>query len=148
MTLPQRESRPRRAPRVALDADDALLALVVAAMNANAHVSPEEGARAQHIIMSTRRFRRRSGEEIGRRLDRVRTLLETHGAAPVVQAAGRAIGARLGPSAYAVAADVVLVDGRLESAERRFLTALARALEVDPATARAILDVIRTKNAV
>jgi hypothetical protein len=45
-----------------------------------------------------------------------------------------------------VATDLVLVDGRLERAERRFLEGFAAHLRLTPVTARRILDVIRIKN--
>ena len=50
--------------------------LFIAAMNANGHVSRQELARAHHLIWSTRRFRRKSGEAVGRLVDRAKTKLE------------------------------------------------------------------------
>jgi hypothetical protein len=58
----------------------------------------------------------------------------------------RALPARLRPAAFAIAADIVLVDGRLERAEGRFLAELARQLRLGAETARRIRDVIRIKN--
>jgi len=49
-----------------LDLDEALIALFIGAMNANDHVAREELARAHHLIWSTKRFRRKSGETVGR----------------------------------------------------------------------------------
>jgi hypothetical protein len=42
------------------------LALFIGAMDANRHVAREELARAHHLIWSTNRFRRKSGETVGR----------------------------------------------------------------------------------
>jgi tellurite resistance protein len=134
------------APRLALDADDAFVAVLIAAMEASDHVSADEAARAHDLIWATRRFRHRSGEAVGRRIERVRTLFRQQGVSPLVEAAARALPARLRPAAFAIAADIVLVDGRLERAEGRFLAELARQLRLGAETARRIRDVIRIKN--
>lgn len=131
-----------------LGVDDALLALLIGAMNANDHVSPEEGARAHHIIWSMRRFRRKSGETVERGIEQMHALIEEHGAPQVVAAAARALPARLRESAFAVAADLVLADGKLEGPERRYLLTLGKDLDLDGRSARNILDVMVIKNGI
>ena len=54
--------------RAALTLDQALIAILIAAMDANQHVSREEAGRAHHIIWSTRRFRNRRGEQVASEL--------------------------------------------------------------------------------
>jgi len=129
-----------------LDVDSAFLALLIGAMNANDHVSPEEGARAHHIIWSMRRFRHQSGETVDRGIDRMRQLIERHGPSPVIAAAARAIPARLRQAAYAVAADLVLADGTIERAERQFLDELGTKLGLGRDATRNIVDVMLIKN--
>ena len=138
-----------RAPRrgmLRLDEDDGFIAVLIAAMDASGHVSAQEAARAHELIWSTRRFRHRSGEAVGRKIARVQCLFETHGAGPVIRAAARAIPRGLRQTVYAVAADIVLVDGRMERLERGFLTKLGEDLGLDRIRARNILDVLRLKN--
>ena len=106
----------------------------------------EEAARAHNIIWSMRRFRHRSGDTVGRKIERMRTLVEKHGASPVIEAAARQIPTRLRASAFGVAADLVLVDGRMERLEGRFLRRLAVDLGLERHTAKSILDVMRLKN--
>ena len=117
-------------------------------MNANDHVSPEEGARAHNVIWSMRRFRRKSGDTVGRLIERMRQLIEEHGPERAVAAAGRALPARIRKSAFAVAADLVLTDGKLEGSERRYLMALGRDLTLDGNTSNGILEVMCIKNAI
>jgi tellurite resistance protein len=136
----------RRTQFGSLDADDAFIALLIGAMDASGHVSAAEAARAHNIIWSTRRFRRRDGDEVGRRIERTKTLIEEHGVAPVIEAGARKIPRRLRPAAFAVAADLVLVDGRMERAEGRFLRQLASDLGLQSGLAKSILDVLRIKN--
>lgn len=135
-----------REPSGTLDVDDAFIAVLLAAMDASGHTSADEAERAHHIIWSTRRFRDREGGEIDARIERVRTLLADQGTAPILEASAREIPDTLRPAVFAVAADLVLVDGRLERLESEFLRRLASSLDMDAAAADRILDVIRIKN--
>ena len=103
----------------------------------------EEAARAHHIIWSMRRFRHRSGETVGRKIERVRTLIERHGSSRIIEASAKKIPSRLRAAVFAIATDLVLVDGRLERSERRFLERFAAHLRLSPVTASRMLDVIR-----
>ena len=129
-----------------LTLDEAFMALLIGAMDANRHVSREELTRAHHIIWSMKRYRRKSGDQVNRLIDRTRTTIEERGALPVVAAAARVIPVRLRRSAFALSADLVLADGKLEPAERRFLNRLAGQLALDPQTAAGLLDAILVKN--
>jgi tellurite resistance protein len=142
---PSPAGRVRRARRP-LDSDDAFIALLIAAMEASGHVSAEEAARAHNIIWSMRRFRHRSGERVGRAIARMKALVTSEGASAVLDAAARTIPRRLRPAALAIAADLVLVDGRMERSEARFLRTLAGALGLNIDTTESVLRVIRIKN--
>jgi hypothetical protein len=74
--------------------------------------------------------------------------VDEHGPERVVAAAARALPARLRKSAFAVAADLVLTDGKLEGSERRYLIALGHDLTLDRSTIDGMLDVMRIKNAI
>ena len=136
----------RTRKRTGLTVDQAVIAVLIAAMDANQHVSPEEAARAHHITWSMRRFRRKSGETVDRLIETVRDRIEEDGTSAVLQQAARAIPARLRPSAFAVAIDLMLADNRLERAERRFVTELAAVLKVRAALADDIVRVLLIKN--
>ena len=90
-----------------LELDEALIALFIGAMDANHHVAREELARAHHLIWSTKRFRRKSGETVGRLIDRMKRLLEEQEPSAVMEAAAKAIPAKLRPSAFAIVADLL-----------------------------------------
>ena len=127
--------------------DQAIIAVIIASMLANDHVSAEESQRAHDITWSMRRFRRKSGETIGRMIGKIRERIERDEAAPVIQEASKLIPAALRPSVLAVAADLVLADGRLQRQERQFLGELARQLKIPPALSLQILKIIAIKNA-
>jgi tellurite resistance protein len=143
------QSITRRAPRAkVLTLDQAIIAVLIGSMMANDNVAPEESERAHHVTWSMRRFRRRSGDTVGRLIERVRERIVADGPAAVVQQASKVIPASMRPSVLAVAADLVLVDGILQRQERQFLGELSRQLKIAPALSLQILKAISIKNAI
>jgi tellurite resistance protein len=136
----------RRAGNATLSLDEALIALFVGALNANDHVAADEAARAHHLIWSTRRFRRKSGETVGQLIEDMREFVRTSDPRVVIGRATKAIPARLRSSAFAVLVDLLLADGKLEAKERRFLRELGSDLRLRPDTVERILDVVMIKN--
>ena len=139
-----RSTRPR--PVRKLELDEALIALFIGAMYANDHVAREELARAHHLIWSTKRFRPKSGETVGRLIDRMKRLLEGQEATAVMQAAARTIPARLRPSAFAIVADLLLADGKIDSRERKFLQRLAVNFNIRARVAHQVIEAMLVKN--
>lgn len=129
-----------------LDLDEALIALVIGAMNANDHVAREELARAHHLIWSTKRFRRKSGEAVGRLIDRMKRLLEERDPSAVMEAAATAIPARLRAPAFAIVADLLLADGKIDARERKFLRNLAVDFDIRARVASQIIEAMLVKN--
>jgi tellurite resistance protein len=126
--------------------DEALIALFVGAMNANGHVAADEAARAHNLIWSMRRFRRKSGETVGKLIEDMRVVVATSDSRAVVQRAANVIPPRLRASAFAVLVDLLLADGKLEAKERRFLRELGAGLKLTPEAVTQILDVVGIKN--
>lgn len=146
-TSPRKAVRPLPRLRV-LTLDQAIVAVLIGSMLANEHVSPEESERAHHLTWSMRRFRRRSGDTVGRLIARVREHVVAEGPTAVVQQATKVIPPSLRPSVLAVAADLVLADGSLQREERQFLGELARQLKIAPALSLQILKIVALKNAI
>ncbi len=136
----------RKAAGRALGEDEALVTLFIAAMNANGHVSAAEGARAHNLIWSTRRFRRRDGDRLGRLIDRMRTRLEEEEPEALSAEAARALPSRLRAPAFALVTDLVLADGTMDRKERRFLDRLGNDLRLKPDAVNRVIEVVRTKN--
>jgi hypothetical protein len=133
-------------PRGRLTIDQALIALMIASMEANGHTSPEEAQRAHHMIWSMRRFRHRDGEDVDELIDIVRERMEVAGIEAVLEQAVGMLPARLRQSAFAVATDLLLADAALHRSERRFLLGLANGLGLPPKLAQEILRVMLIKN--
>ena len=113
---------------------------------ANGHVAREELARAHHLIWSTKRFRRKSGETVGRLIDRMKRLLEDKDAALVMEAAARTIPAKLRPSAFAIVVDLLLADGKIDARERKFLQRLAVNFNIRAGVASQVIQAMLVKN--
>ena len=126
--------------------DLAIVAVLVAAINANQNITAAEGGRAMHLLWSMRRFRRREGEALDRLIDDVRERVNAEGDEAVVEEAVRAIPARLRAAVFATAVDLVLVDSTLERAERQYLRRLAAQLRIPADRARTIVQVMGMKN--
>lgn len=139
-------SRASDSTLLTLNADEAFIGLVICAMEANGHAAPSEAARAEHIVWSMARFRRRSGAVVGALIARMKEVVGQGDPDRVLEAVCRGIPAHLRDAAFAIAADVTLVDGRLERTERQFLDAAARSLRLSLPVSESILDVIRLKN--
>jgi tellurite resistance protein len=134
-------------PRIKrLEPDEALIALFIGAMDANNHVAREELARAHHLIWSTKRFRRKSGEVVGRLIDRMKRLIEEQEPAAVMGAAARGIPAKLRPSAFAIVADLLLADGKIDARERKFLRRLAVDFNIRARVASDVIEAMLVKN--
>lgn len=138
-------AKTRRAARP-LSVDQAIVAVLVAAADANRHISPAEAERAYHLIWFMRRFRRKSGEAVDRLLLGVKERFDRDGEAAVLAAAARVLPAKLRASAFATAVDLMLADGRIERDERAFLRALATTLKLPAAQADEVVRVMRVKN--
>ena len=140
------KERSARVRQERLGLDEALVALFIGTMNANGHVAREELARAHHLIWSTKRFRRKSGESVGRLIERMKRLVEEQDAGAVMDAAAKAIPARLRPSAFAIVADLLLADGRIDARERKFLQRLAVNFNIRARVASQVIDAMLVKN--
>jgi tellurite resistance protein len=146
MPMADKAGNTRRRLLKKVKVDEALIALFIGTMNANGHVARDELARAHHLIWSTRRFRRKSGETVGRLIDRMKRLLEEEDAAAVIDRAARAVPAKARQSAFAVVADLLLADGRIDGRERRFLQRLAVNFRIPTRIATHVVDVMLVKN--
>lgn len=140
------KAKSMRPPLKRLELDEALIAVFIGAMDANGHVAREELARAHHLIWSTKRFRRKSGETVGRLIDRAKGLFEEQEGSAVLDAAAKAIPAKLRPSVFAIVADLLLADGKVDARERKFLQRLAVSFNIRAGVASHVVEAMLVKN--
>ena len=112
-------------PRRRLTADEALLALIILAMEIDENAAAVEAAQAEALIHRLPRFKRLSRAAVGRLIERMRTFVRDHDDAEVVGAACRAIPASARGGALAVLATMAMSDRRLTRSENALVWRVA-----------------------
>ena len=125
---------------------EAFAAILIAAARADGTVSSVEADRLEQILGCMRLFRDCDVEAIKPLVRELMDVLATEGDPVVVHAAAAAIPVHLRACVMALAADIVLSDGRVRELEHQFLDDLQHHLSLDATTARTIFDVMLIKN--
>lgn len=115
-------------------------------MAVNGTLNAHNAVRMNELLSSSPVFRRPDGGPIPGLAARAIALLAAQGLPAVLTACARSIPANLRPTAFALAADLVLSDGRMGDRERSFLDELQGVLRIGDPTALRILDVLLLKN--
>jgi hypothetical protein len=90
-----------------LSANEALIALLVAAIEINEHASPEEMARAERVVHELAGLRRLSRQARGRIIGDMKEAVRVHGPAAVMAAACEKLPPRLHRKAVVAIAEVM-----------------------------------------
>ena len=115
-----------RNPR--LSCDEALVALMIAAMESSGHVAPIEAARAAELVRLMPQLRRHSRLVINRMIERMRRYVRDHDDGTIIAAARAAIPPKEHAAAFMTVAAVLLSDHRLQRRESAFLLKLTDSL--------------------
>ena len=106
----------------------------------------EEAVRMSGILSASRAIQELGQGSIARLAEHAVVLLTEYGLPAVLTACAKAIPIDLRPTAFALAADLVLADGRIGDREKTFIDELQTVLLIDDATALKIVDVMLIKN--
>ena len=134
----------RALPRLSID--EALIALLVGAIEANQHASPEEAARAEQVVHDVPRLRRLSRVRRGEIIERMKAAVGDHGAAAVMTAASHQLPPALRQTAMIAIARVMLTHG-LDRAESAALLDVAAHFGFSPQDTAAAIDQARRQQA-
>jgi hypothetical protein len=137
---------PAGAPVLRLSLPEAYAAVLVAAISADGSFGVDEANRLKTILSTSRLFEEAVQARDVDVVERALNLLTDHGVVAVLEASGAAITPELRPTVFAVVADLVLADGRVDGREKAFVDQLQAALHVDDATAVKIVEVLIIKN--
>lgn len=142
----QQLQAPTHTPLVTLSLPEAVAAVLVAAISADGTFGVDEANRLNGVLSTSRLFDGavRAGDVDV--VERAVNLLSERDMTPVLAACAAAIPLELRATVFAVAADLVLSDGRIEGHEKAFVDQLQSALEVDDGTALKIVEVLLIKN--
>lgn len=129
---------------IELTPSEALTAISVLAVVADGEISEEERQTlaANHI----RLFSSYSSEHFQELFKKVLNLSSLYSPAEVFVAAKNALTPKLRATAFAIAADLVLVDGIFTQEEQDFLVELSEALDISDELGKKIIDVMTIKN--
>jgi uncharacterized membrane protein YebE (DUF533 family) len=129
---------------IELTPSEALTAISVLAVAADGQISEEERQTlaANHI----RLFSSYSGEHFQELFKKVLNLSRDYNPAEVFAVAKNTLTPQLRETAFAIATDLVLVDGIFTQEEKEFLVELAEALEISDEMGQKIIEVMTIKN--
>ena len=136
----------RSSPANDFDPCEALTAIIVGAARADGSILPCEADRVDHTLSTLTIFRGHSAEARRAVLERVVSTMRSGDAGLVITRVAERLAPDLRGTAFAIAVDVLLADGRLREPERHFMEELRRLLQVRRSFAHKVLDVLRTKN--
>ena len=115
-------------PKRRLSSDEALIALIIAAMESSGHVAPVEAARAAELVRLMPQLRKHSRLVIDRMVERMKAYVRDHDNNAIIAAAWEAIPADARAAAVMTVIAVLMSDHRLQRAESAFLLKLSDAL--------------------
>jgi hypothetical protein len=146
MSVIDRALQAQRPDLPVLTLREAAATLLVAAAAADGGLSPEEGDRLNAVLSSMRLYRSAPAEHLQHLLDNAIGVVARSGAETVLPACAAVIPDELRAPVFALAAELVFVDGRITGPEKAFIDALQTALAVDDTTALKIVEVLLIRN--
>lgn len=129
-------------PLAKLSVNEALIALLVAAIDTNEHASPDEAARAEHAVHEFARLRRLSRVARGRMIEDMKAAVRDHGPTAVMAAACDHVPPALRHQAMVAIAEVMTTHG-LDRAESSALTDVAHRFALSAEDVAAAVDEAR-----
>lgn len=125
---------------------EAMASLLVAAVAVDGMVSTEEAARMGGLLGTSKVFRQAGNGSTQALANRAIALLTEYGLPAILTGCAKVIPADLRPTAFALATDLALADGRIGDREKAFIDELQVVLNIDDDTAAKIIEVLLIKN--
>ncbi len=129
-----------------LTVEESFAAVLLVAVAADGHVSDEEKREFGSIVNRVRLYRAVNGDQFAAMMDKLHGLLRREGPEKLVARAAETLPPELRETGFALAADLVLADGSVETEEKELLELLQRQLGLDDGTALRIVEVLLIKN--
>jgi len=124
----------------------AAVTVLVAAVAVDGAVAREEGLRLNAQLSSMRLYRQMPGEQMQALVDAAVELSARTPLEVLLPACAAVVPGHLRPSLFALAVDLIFVDGEVGPRERGFVDVLQAALAVNDETAMKILEVLLIKS--
>ena len=129
-----------------LTVPEAIASLLVAAVTVDGNVNPEEAVRIGGVLGTSHVLRQAGDGSMDALANRAIALLTEHGLPAILTGCAKVIPSDLRATAFALAADLALADGRIGDQEKAFIDELQSVLQIDEATAVKIVEVLLIKN--
>jgi hypothetical protein len=129
-----------------LTVPEAIASLLVAAITVDGNVNTDEAARIGDVLGTSHLLRQAGDGSMDVLANRAIALLSDHGLPAILTGCATAIPSDLRATTFALAADLVLADGRIGDKEKAFIDELQAVLQIDEATAVKIVEVLLIKN--
>lgn len=136
----------RAAGDIPLTREECFAAVLLVAMAADGHVSDEERREFGAIVNRVRLYRAVNGEQFAAMMDKLEGLLRREGAERLLDRAAQGLPVELRETSFALAADLILADGSVETEERSLLEAMQARLGLSDPAALKIVEVLLVKN--
>jgi uncharacterized tellurite resistance protein B-like protein len=121
---------------------EAAAVVLVGAVTCDGAMAAEEGMRLNSLLSSMRLYREVAPQHVEHIVRKAVELVGRQGAEGVLPWCAAAIPPELQASVFALAVELVFVDGRVSEREKRFVDALQAALHIDDETAMKIVEVL------
>jgi uncharacterized tellurite resistance protein B-like protein len=116
-------------------------AILVAAAASDGSLGAEEESRVNALLSSMRLYRDVPAEHMRHLIDHALRLVEHNGVQELLPACAAVVPDEVRAALFALAVELVFVDGRVAEREKEFIDALQAALEIDEETAVKIVEV-------
>lgn len=131
---------------LSLSRSEAVAAILVGCVAVDGVLKDEESSRLNATLSSTRWVVGSGGEPTAGIRTRALSLINAYGLPAVIAASATAIPAELRATVFALALDLILADGRLDSRENALMDQLQGGLRIENNLARKIIEVLLIKN--
>jgi len=136
----------QEAEKAALSVREAAATILVASVACDGALTLEERLRLNALLSSMRLYRDVANEHLQRLVDAATHAIGEYGAEELLPACALAIPEDLRAPLFALAVELVFVDGRVADREKRFVDALQAAFGIDEETAMRIVGVLLIKS--
>lgn len=125
---------------------EAVTAILVAAVAADGTLVEQEAERLNALLPSMRLFRQTSAAHLQRLTETALDIIGSTGPDTLLPACAEVIPASLRAPLFALAVELVIVDGDVSATETRFVDSLKSALAIDDEIAANIIEVLLIKS--
>ncbi|MFW9853692.1 MAG: tellurite resistance TerB family protein [Candidatus Thorarchaeota archaeon] len=135
-----------RAKELKLSTEEAFLGIALSSVAADDVINQVEINSMIHTLGRMRAFRRFHPNQVVDMLNRFQNIIRREGIGTIVDSAKNSLDHNLKETAFAVAVDIVLADGIVDTKEKEFLERLQESLDISDNLAKKIVEVMIIKN--